>query len=147
MALLIKELPEEPKEQFGCAGVIFILVVVGFIIFKCSGDGTPTQKEVEPTPIEQPVETTSTDEISDDEIQAIPAAPSKSTPPPQAKPRPVTRPVKEPEVEESIPVIEYRTPETPSPEPEISDREQRKADRKARRDARKAEREQRRQNQ
>lgn len=147
MALLIKELPEEPKEQFGCAGAIVIIAVVGFIIFKCSGDDAPKQKETEPTSIEQSVETLSTDEVPEDEIPATPVTPSKSTALPQAKPRVVTQPVKEPEVEESIPVIDCQFPDATSPDIEVSDREQRKADRKARRDARKTERDQRKQNQ
>lgn len=147
MALLIKELPEEPKEQFGCAGAIVIIAVIGFIIFKCSGDDAPKQKETEPTPIEQSVEILSADEVPGDEMPDAPVTPSKSTVLPQAKPRAVTQPVKEPGVEEPVPVIEYQSPETTSPEPEVSDREQRKADRKARRDARKTERDQRKQNQ
>lgn len=147
MALLIKELPEEPKEQFGCAGALVIIVIVLFIIFKCSGEDTTSQKEVEPTPIEQPVETISTDEAPGNEVPDAPVTLPKPTALPQVKPRAVAQPAKEPEVEKSIPVIEYHSFEASSPEPEISDREQRKADRKARRDARKVEREQRRQNQ
>lgn len=150
MVQIIREtifIPEEPNQKFGCAGAIVIIVVVGFIIFKCSGDDAPKQKETEPTPIEQSVETLSPDEVPGDAIPATPATPSKSTALPQAKPRVVTQPVKEPEVEEPVPVIEHQSPETTSPKPEVSDREQRKADRKARRDARKTERDQRKQNQ
>ena len=152
MSLLIKEVPEEPKEQFGCIGVVVVvIVVVGFILFKCTGDDNTSSKtalpDPEPVQMEQAADITHADEVLDTERPApVPAKPH-STPSPQVKPHTVVQPAKESEVEESIPAIEYQASEAPSQEPEVSEREQRKADRKARRNARKAERKQRRQNQ
>lgn len=151
MSLLIKEVPEEPKEQFGCIGVVVVVIVVIMVVIaKCTGDETSPKASLpdpEPVQTEQAANMTHVDEGSEIErVETVPAKPH-STPSPQVKPRTVVQPAKEPEVEESIPMIEHQSSEAPSQEPEVSEREQRKADRKARRNARKAERKQRRQNQ
>lgn len=151
MALQITEIPEEPKEQFSCIGiVVVVIVVVGFILFKCTGDETSPKAflpEPEAVQTEQPTDMTHVDEGSDAERQEPTTAKPRPTSAPQVKPRPVVQPAKESEVEESTPAIEYQMPEAPSQEPEVSEREQRKTARKARRDARKTDQEQRRQNQ
>lgn len=146
MALLIKELPEEPKEQFGYIGVVVVIIVVIMVVIaKCTGDETSPKASLpdpEPVQTEHAADMTHVDEVSEAERPEPVIATPHPTPSLQPKPRSVVQPAKEPEVEESIPPIEHQSSETPSQEPEVSEREQRKADRKARRDARKAERRQ-----